>query len=262
MDVGLFEGGDDDAGEVFVVFDEEDLGWAFAAVEDAAELCEEEVFVEGLLHPALGVSGELRAEDWREDAEDDDGNEGGGRAVAEALQGLPAAEARHVEVEEDGFDTGLGGEVDGLLPGGGLEDAVSLTGEVFADDGSDAGFIVTDEDGAFAAGEGERRCDGVGGAGDAGEHDVECGSPAEVALRPDGAAVLLDDAAADSETETGTALLASVGGFDLLEAVEDGVELIGGDAAAFVGDFEEDGIGGGVEVDADGGGGGGELDGV
>ena len=74
--------------------------------------------------------------------------------------------------------------------------------------------------------------------------------------------MLLDDAAADGEAETGAALLAGVGGLDLLEAVEDAVELVGGDAAAFVDDFEEDGVGGGFGVDADGGGDGGELDGV
>ena len=74
--------------------------------------------------------------------------------------------------------------------------------------------------------------------------------------------MLLDDAAADGQTEAGAALLACVGVLDLLEAVEDGVELIGGDAAAFVGDLEEDGVGGGFEMaDADGRGGG-EGDGV
>jgi hypothetical protein len=35
--------------------------------------------------------------------------------------------------------------------------------------------------------------------------------------------VLLNDAAADSEAETGAPFLAGVGGFDLLEAVEDAV---------------------------------------
>ena len=74
--------------------------------------------------------------------------------------------------------------------------------------------------------------------------------------------MLLDDAAADGEAEAGAALLAGVGGFDLLEAVEDAVELVGGDAAAFVDDLEEDGVGGGFGVDADGGGDGRELDGV
>ncbi len=103
---------------------------------------------------------------------------------------------------------------------------------------------------------------GVGGANGAGEHNVEGGAGAEVALGPDGAAVLLDDAAADGEAEAGAALLAGVGGLNLLEAVEDGVELFVGDAAAFVGDLEENGVGGGFGEDADGGGGGGELDGV
>ena len=134
---------------------------------------------------------------------------------------------------------------------------------MLGDDGADAGVVVADQDGAFAARwERTTGSDDVGGAGGAGKHDVERGAEAEVALCPDGAAVLLDDAAADGETEAGAALLAGVGGLDLLEAVEDGVELVGGDAAAFVDDLEEDGVGGGFGVDADGGGGGGELDGV
>ena len=110
-------------------------------------------------------------------------------------------------------------------------------------------------------GERGRKCD-VGCAGGAGEHDVDGGAGAEVALRPDGAAVLLDDAAADCEAETGAAFLAGVGGLDLLEAVEDAVEFVGGDAAAFIDDLEEDGVGGGLGVDVDGGDGRGELDGV
>ena len=156
----------------------------------------------------------------------------------------------------------LGGENEGLFAGGGFDDGIALASEVFGDDGADAAVVVADEDGAFAA-----RLDGggkndIGCAAGAGKHDVEGGSGTEVALGPDGAGVLLDDTAADGKTEAGSAFLAGVGGLDLLEAVEDGVELVGGDAAAFVDDFEEDGVGGGLGVDADRGGYGGELDGV
>ena len=48
----------------------------------------------------------------------------------------------------------------------------------------------------------------------------------------------------------------------MLEAVEDGVELLGRDTAAFVGDFEQDGVRSGFGVDPDGGSCWGELDGV
>src|SRR6202034_1308751 len=139
---------------------------------------------------------------------------------------------------------------------------VALAGEVLGDHGADAGVVVADQDGTFAAGLGWSWEYDIGGAGGAGKHNVESGSGAEVALRPDGTGVLLNDAAADGEAETGAAFLPGVGGFDLLETVEDGVELVGGDAAAFVDDFEEDGVGGGLGVDADRGGGGRELDGV
>src|SRR6185503_6575163 len=85
---------------------------------------------------------------------------------------------------------------------------------------------------------------------------------AEVALGPDGAGVLLHDAAADGEAESGASLLAGVGRLNLLETVEDAVQLLDGDAAAFVDDFEENRVAGGVGMNADRGGWRRELDGV
>ena len=254
VDGGILKAGDENAGEVFVVFDEQDVGGTFSLMEDAAQFGEEKIFVEGFLDPALGVAGELRTERGGEDAENDDGYVGGDGVVAESLKGLPAAETGHVEVEEDGFDVLLGGEDEGLLARGRLDDGIALAVKVFGDHGANAGIVVADHDGAFAAW-GKDCADGhVGGAGGAREHDVEGGSGYEIALGPDGAAVLLDDAAADGEAEAGAALLARVGGLDLLEAIEDGVEFVGGDAAALVDDLEEDGVAGGLGVDADGGG--------
>ena len=56
-DVCIFKAGDDDGGKVGVVFHEQDVGGAFAGVEDAGEFGEQEVLVEGLLHPAGGGGG-------------------------------------------------------------------------------------------------------------------------------------------------------------------------------------------------------------
>ena len=53
--VGLFEAGDDHRGEVGIVLDEQDVGRAFAGVEHARKFGEEQVLVEWLLHPALGL---------------------------------------------------------------------------------------------------------------------------------------------------------------------------------------------------------------
>jgi len=61
---------------------------------------------------------------------------------------------------------------------------------------------------------------------------------AECAGGPDVAAVLGDDAAADGQAEAGAAHDAGVGGVDLLEAFEDLLELVGGDAAALVLDLD------------------------
>ena len=45
----------------------------------------------------------------------------------------------------------LGGEDEGLFAGDGFDDGVALAGEVLGDDGADAGVVVADQDGAFAA---------------------------------------------------------------------------------------------------------------
>jgi hypothetical protein len=76
-----------------------------------------------------------------------------------------------------------------------------LTSEVMVDDGADALVVVADQDGTFSAGGGggELFDGGVSGADGAWEHNVKSGAGTEISLRPDGAAVLLDDAAADGE---------------------------------------------------------------
>ena len=81
-------------------------------------------------------------------------------------------------------------------------------------------------------------------AGVRGQREVEGGAFAERAGRPDVAAVLRDDAAADGEAEAGAAHGAGVGGVDLLEAVEDLLQLVFGDAAALVVHFDERFVGG------------------
>ncbi len=62
---GVLEAGDENAGQVFVVFDEQDVGWAIAMMQNTAKLGEEEVFVEGFLDPTLSVAGELGGGGWR-----------------------------------------------------------------------------------------------------------------------------------------------------------------------------------------------------
>ena len=57
VDGCVVEAGGEDAGQIFVIFDEENVGWSFSVVENTAQFCEEEVFVEGFLHPALRVAG-------------------------------------------------------------------------------------------------------------------------------------------------------------------------------------------------------------
>jgi len=84
------------------------------------------------------------------------------------------------------------------------------------------------------------------------QREVEATAAAYLAFYPDAAAVLDDDAAADGEAEAGAAHGAGVGGVDLLEAFEDHVFFVLGDAAAFVADAQADEAffrGGGEEAD-------------
>jgi len=92
---------------------------------------------------------------------------------------------------------------------------------------------------------------------------VEGGALAGGAGGPDAASVVGDDAATDGEAEAGAAERAGVGGVALAEAVEDVLELVFGDAAALIADFNDGFVfveiaGGEVDLAA----GGGELDGV
>src|SRR5215218_7986916 len=66
------------------------------------------------------------------------------------------------------------------------------------------------------------------------QREAERAALAERALAPDAAAVLLHDRAGDRQAEARAALLARVARVHLLEAVEDRLALVGGDAAAAV----------------------------
>ena len=57
MNCGVLKAGNEDTGEVFVIFDQENVSWTVSVVEDSAEFGEEEVFVEGFLYPTLCVPG-------------------------------------------------------------------------------------------------------------------------------------------------------------------------------------------------------------
>ena len=65
--------------------------------------------------------------------------------------------------------------------------------------------------------------------------DLKKTSPGRVFFSPDPAVMGVDDASADGEAQTGAALIARVRGVDLLEALEDGFELVGRDASTLVG---------------------------
>src|SRR6266849_3638964 len=70
------------------------------------------------------------------------------------------------------------------------------------------------------------------------EGDVKCTPEAERALGPDAPAVLLDDALADRQTQASATFDPRIRRVHLLKPIEDDLELVGGDAAALVGDAE------------------------
>ncbi len=116
------------------------------------------------------------AEGGGEDAEHDDRDGGRDGIVTKALQGLPATEPWHVEVEEDGLDVMLCCEDERLFAGDGFDDGVALADKVLGDDGADAGIVVADQNGAFTACWKRRGNNNVASARGAGKHDVERGS--------------------------------------------------------------------------------------
>ena len=100
-------------------------------------------------------------------------------------------------------------------------------------------------------------------AGDFGERegDAEGGAVAEAGgFGPDAAAVLADGVAGDGEAEAGAG--AAAGWVGLVEAFEDTVEFVEGEAGAGVGDADDRIVAAPVRGDADGAAGRRELDGV
>ncbi len=111
---------DQNTRQVVVIFHQQDVRGTVSVVENAAKLGEQKIFIEGLLHPALRIAGELGTQCRRENTQHDYGNFGGRRIVAKPLKRLPPTEAGHVKVEQDGFDRVLRGKFEGLLAAGWL----------------------------------------------------------------------------------------------------------------------------------------------
>ena len=72
---------------------------------------------------------------------------------------------------------------------------------------------------------------------------VKARSDARFALRPDAPAHHFDQAPGDSQTEAGSTEFAGGGGIGLAERFEDGVQLVGGDTHARIGNDEMEGRG-------------------
>ena len=97
--------------------------------------------------------------------------------------------------------------------------------------------------GGHAAGSSIGWCDCPGDAlegsfGRGRERELKEAALAEGAFRPDAAAMLLDDAAAEGKAEAGASERAGVRGVALLEALEDPLQFFLGDAAALILDLK------------------------
>ena len=73
-----------------------------------------------------------------------------------------------------------------------------------------------------------------------GQREVEVSAVAQFAFGPDASAVGLDDVLDDGQAQAGAAGLAGAGFVNAVEALEDAVEVLGGDAGAEVLDGELD----------------------
>src|SRR5581483_3139291 len=74
------------------------------------------------------------------------------------------------------------------------------------------------------------------------QEDAEGSAALFILFSPDAASVLADDGPADGEAETGSALLAGIGGIHLLESVKDTLQFIRRDAAALIDDAQDNAI--------------------
>src|SRR6478735_1572456 len=144
----------------------------------------------------------------------------------------PVVEA--LEVEDDRPRAQLPAAGDGLRGGRGVHDVESLVGEQLREHARQVPVPADEQDRSRQGA--ARTVAGRHGAGyrRGGESEQDGGPGPELALRPDPTPVPLHDAPADGQAEAGPALLAGVGGVHLLEALEDGLELVGRDATAAV----------------------------
>ena len=150
----------------------------------------------------------------------------------------------------------------GLFEGGGLHHAEAVAAQQRSCPRARRGVGVGQQHGAmagFGSGIAFRR---LGRELLVRQKDAEGRAADGIPLRPDVAAVLHHDGAADGQTQAAAAFLAGVRGVHLLEAPEDRFQLVGGNSAALIDNREGDAAEVGAQHHGDGRVGRRELDGV
>ncbi len=187
-----------------------------------------------------------------------------------------AVHVGHAEIADEDVGAGVFHHFECDAGGFGGEDGGMTVFEQSDDYFAGILFIVDDEDGDAAEGDGFMHCEGIGGGkiGSAGcfagafvggewEFDDESGSESFAgAFGLDGTAVEFDEVFDNGEADAEAAIFACDGGIGLSEAFEDVGEEFGFHSAAGVGDGDFDGGVGSFEEDFDLAADGGEFDGV
>ena len=219
-------------------------GGRFGAGDGADEGIFQEQRFDGFSQ-ATGKDGSFRAH--AHGSEQDEGEERGAGQLADFAREHDAIHAGHLHVEDgeiEGF--ALAHPFEGLgSAAGGAGDHAPLAG-LQGEDAAVGGVIVHDEEaqvGELRLGSlGGIRLGGVGG-GLEWQVEMESGTLVRDALDPHVAAHEFDEALADGEAETGTAVLPSGRGVGLAEGLEEAIQAGGRDADASVAHGELAGAG-------------------
>ena len=187
-------------------------------------------------------------------AQQNDGRPGFGVEAAQEGQNLKSVHAVQRGIQQDGLNAFVG-RGKRLFHGGCLHHAIAVAAQLRGNPQSRSGVGVGQQHGAVAwflvedATRGFQRIQRIRMVG---QEDAESGAADGIALSPDAARVLQDDGAANGQAQAAAAFLTRVRGVYLLEAAEDGLQLVGGDAPAMVDDGEGDAVDAGAQHDGDG----------
>src|ERR1700761_487526 len=260
MHPSALEGGTDDARQIEIILYQKDLRPGLLPVQDGRELLQKVRLLRGHLQPTIRSQSESGGLAYGVRAKNDDWHIGRGRLFFQDSKSLPSRHVRQGQIEEQRGRRLPLRVRQSLASTGRFDDVVTVKAQARSE--ARARFAVAGADKkrfAFTGGNRfrTRLLLRVGRK----EH-AEGGAADGILLRPDTPSVLVDDGAADGESQTRATLLARVRSVHLLKAVEDGLQFVLGDATTLISDTQRNSLVGLLDRYSYGGIGWGELDGV